>query len=150
MASSKGINIKVTREKLIEALESRLSELESTRKQYEQDMKDYKQAKKDWLESLFKVASKTPALRSDLQQGHLYGNESDNKYRLQVEYFIPKNAVSNEPTEPENPIKDRWVGRYRYDYEEQVFEMNNAIRMLKLSDEDVVSTATYASVSRYL
>ena len=149
MASSKGINIKVTREKLIEALESRLSELESTRKQYDQDVKNYKQAKKDWLESLFKIASKTPELRTELEQGHLYGRGADG-YRLQVEYFIPKNAVSDEPTEPKNPLEDKWVGRYRYNYEDQVFEMNNAIRMLKLSDEDVVSTATYASVSRYL
>jgi hypothetical protein len=36
------------------------------------------------------------------------------------------------------------------DYDDIVADLTNAVRMLRLSDEEVVSTATYASVSRFL
>jgi hypothetical protein len=35
-------------------------------------------------------------------------------------------------------------------YKEMVDEIENAIRILKLTDEEVVSTSTYNSIARYL
>jgi hypothetical protein len=61
--------------------------------------------------------------------------------------------LPEEPTEPTPPYKGgRGYGRnyVSNDYDDIVADLTNAIRMLELSDEDVVSTATYASVSRFL
>jgi hypothetical protein len=37
-----------------------------------------------------------------------------------------------------------------YQYKEQKEEIENAIRILKMTDEEVVSTSTYQAVARYL
>jgi hypothetical protein len=60
------------------------------------------------------------------------------------------------PPEVQTPTKPYGGGRgygrnyVSNDYDDIVADLTNAIRMLKLSDEEVVSTATYASVSRFL
>ncbi len=37
-----------------------------------------------------------------------------------------------------------------YDYEQQKEEISNAIRILKMTDEETVSTSTYNAISKYL
>ena len=56
-----------------------------------------------------------------------------------------------EPEAPQNVFQSQGYGRtYIGNYEERIGEMQNAIRILNMSDEEVVSTSTYQSVSRYL
>jgi hypothetical protein len=50
------------------------------------------------------------------------------------------------PVEPEKDFDSLSV----YNYREQKEEISNAIRILKMTDEEVVSTSTYQAVSRYL
>jgi len=50
------------------------------------------------------------------------------------------------PKEPEKDFETFSV----YNYREQKEEISNAIRILKMTDEEVVSTSTYQAVSRYL
>jgi len=59
--------------------------------------------------------------------------------------------VPTEPEAPKQPFQSEGYGRtYIGNYEDRVAEMQNAIRILNMSDEEVVSTSTYQSVSRYL
>ena len=56
-----------------------------------------------------------------------------------------------EPEAPQNVFQSSGYGRtYIGNYEERIAEMQNAIRILNMSDEELVSTSTYQSVSRYL
>jgi hypothetical protein len=50
---------------------------------------------------------------------------------------------------PKEPEKNFEV-IHTHTYQEQKEEMTNAIRILKMTDEEVVNTSTYNAVARYL
>jgi uncharacterized protein with gpF-like domain len=50
---------------------------------------------------------------------------------------------------PKEPEKD-FVTLHQHSYNEQKEEISNAIRILKMTDEEVVNTSTYNAVARYL
>jgi hypothetical protein len=50
---------------------------------------------------------------------------------------------------PKEPERDFEV-LHQHTYREQKEEMANAIRILKMTDEEVVNTSTYNAVARYL
>jgi hypothetical protein len=50
------------------------------------------------------------------------------------------------PIEPER----NYTTLHKHEYETQKEEMANAIRILKMTDEEVVNTSTYNAVARYL
>ena len=50
---------------------------------------------------------------------------------------------------PKEPEKDFEV-IHRHTYNEMKEEISNAIRILKMTDEEVVSTSTYNAIARYL
>jgi hypothetical protein len=50
------------------------------------------------------------------------------------------------PVSPERDFEQISVHNYR----EQKEEISNAIRILKMTDEEVVNTSTYNAVARYL
>jgi hypothetical protein len=50
---------------------------------------------------------------------------------------------------PAEPVKD-FEQIHQHTYREQKEEMENAIRILKMTDEEVVNTSTYNAVARYL
>jgi hypothetical protein len=147
--ASKGINIKVSRTKIIDALKNKLSEIEIAQEKYLQDVETHKQDRQNWIDGLFKIAVKNPELKTEIETRDYWGNKDF--LRLTVEYSIPRNIIKDEPVEPKNPISAVRHGRnFVSDVHEQIAELSNAIRMLELSDEEVVSTATYASVAKYL
>jgi hypothetical protein len=50
------------------------------------------------------------------------------------------------PAEPQREFEQL----HRHTYQEQKEEMENAIRILKMTDEETVSTSTYNAIARYL
>jgi hypothetical protein len=50
---------------------------------------------------------------------------------------------------PKQPERD-FEQIHRHSYNEMVEEIENAIRILKMTDEEVVSTSTYNAIARYL
>jgi len=50
---------------------------------------------------------------------------------------------------PKEPVRD-FEQLHQHSYNEQKEEMSNAIRILKMTDEEVVNTSTYNAVARYL
>jgi hypothetical protein len=55
----------------------------------------------------------------------------------------------NESDFPKEPEKDYEV-LHRHSYNEMKEELENAIRILKMTDEETVSTSTYNAIARYL
>jgi hypothetical protein len=62
---------------------------------------------------------------------------------------IDFDIIGSESTFPTEPEKDFEV-IHQHTYREQKEEMQNAIRILKMTDEEVVNTSTYNAVARYL
>jgi len=64
---------------------------------------------------------------------------------INVDFDLPKGAIDL----PEQPEKD-FESLNEWQYKEMVDEIENAIRILKMTDEETVSTSTYNSIARYL
>ena len=63
---------------------------------------------------------------------------------INIDFNIPASVVKLK--EPEAPDRTYW----EHQYNEDKAELENAIRLLKLTDEEVVSTSTYQAVAHYL
>ena len=147
----KGINIKVSKEKLLIALEEKLSEVHSNQALYEAGVETHKDNWKNYEEAIKKIALKN--LDSVTNVTPTRWQNDDNFTVFEITVKVDNTKLPTEPKEPTPPYKGgRGYGRnyVSNDYDDIVADLTNAIRMLRLSDEDVVSTATYASVSRYL
>jgi hypothetical protein len=144
----KGINIKIPKDKLLGALEEKLSVIQNTQVEYENQLKVYEAQEKDYKEQIKKIVLSNPDIMGDIS--HNWRGDG-NVFEIMVE--IPKSLMPIKPEEPMPPYKGgRGYGRnyVSNDYDDIVADLTNAVRMLRLSDEEVVSTATYASVSRFL
>lgn len=148
---SKGINIKVSKDKLVTALKEKLSEVCLNQSLYEVAVKTHEDNWKDYQEAVKKIALKNLNLVTDVVKSRWQSDNTITVFEITVK--VDNDKLPIEPEEPTPPYRGgRGHGRnyVSNDYDDIVADLTNAIRMLELSDEDVVSTATYASVSRYL
>ena len=140
MARGKAISVKIPTQRVITALESALAKLESDYASQEQKEAQYQLLYKAWQKELadFAIAnfSKAENIRTNFR--------SWNK-TLNIDFDII-GSESNFPAEPEKQHETI----HQHTYREQKEEMQNAIRILKMTDEDVVNTSTYNAVARYL
>ena len=149
--ASKGINIKIYRTKLLTALKDKLSEVHSNQALYEAAVKTHEDNWKDYQEAVKKIALKNLDLVTDVVKSRWQSDNTVTVFEITVK--VDNDKLPKEPVEPTPPYKGgRGYGRnyVSHDYEDIVADMSNAIRMLEMSDEEVISTATYASVSKYL
>jgi hypothetical protein len=149
--ASKGINIKIYRTKLLTALKDKLSEVQSNQALYEAAVKTHEDNWKDYQEAIKKIAIKNLDLITEVNKSRWQSDNYLTVFEMTVK--IDNDKLPTEPVEPTPPYKGgRGYGRnyVSNDYEDIFADMTNAIRMLELSDEEVISTATYASVAKYL
>jgi len=149
--ASKGINLKVSKVKLLTALKEKLSEVHTKQVDYLHQVKVYEQLKKDHETQIKKIAIKNLDLITDVSERSHWGGDKVSVFELRLE--LPITQVPTAPEEPMPPYKGgRGYGRnyVSNDYDDIVADITNAIRMLELSDEDTVSTATYANIVKYL
>jgi hypothetical protein len=147
----KGINIKVSKEKLLIALEEKLSEVHSNQALYEAGVETHKDNWKNYEEAIKKIALKNLDSVTNVTPARWQNDDNFTVFEITVK--VDNTKLPTEPKEPTPPYKGgRGYGRnyVSNDYDDIVADLTNAIRMLRLSDEEVVSTATYASVSRFL
>jgi hypothetical protein len=140
MARGKAISVKIPTQRVIAGLESSLAKLESDYASQEQKEAQYQLLYKAWQKELadFAIAnfSKAENIRTNFR--------SWNK-TLNIDFDII-GSESNFPAEPEKDFDTI----HQHTYREQKEEMQNAIRILKMTDEEVVNTSTYNAVARYL
>ena len=135
----KAINVKVARTKVIKALEETLDKLEKAWAKDEKARKEYEKAETEYNKKVAELALKQIAKAENVRVNTRWNGE------INVDFNLPAGSLKM-PTEPKNPE----TTTNRYEYENQKREMENAIRILKLSDEEVVSTSTYQAVAQYL
>lgn len=140
MARGKGsINVKLPVKKVIKSLELALVNLEKDWQDQEK-----KEAKFKKLEKEFNTKVAAIAIRNVLKSDDIHATVRwDNK--VSVNFTIAGSKLEL-PPEPKRDFKT--IGSY--DYEQQKEEISNAIRILKMTDEETVSTSTYNAISKYL
>jgi hypothetical protein len=140
MARGKAISVKIPTQRVIAGLESSLAKLELDYASQEQKEAKYQELYKAWQKELadFAIAnfSKAENIRTNFR--------SWNK-TLNIDFDI----IGSETSFPAEPEKD-FDTIHQHTYREQKEEMQNAIRILKMTDEEVVNTSTYNAVARYL
>ena len=141
MASrGKAINVKIATSKVITALENRLAELEANYKKQDENEAKYQSAIEAWKKELFTFAIANIDKAQNVRTN--YRNWNNN---LNVDFDL----TVNENEFPAEPTRD-FEQLHQHSYNEQKEEMENAIRILKMTDEEVVSTSTYNAIARYL
>jgi hypothetical protein len=93
-----------------------------------------------WRKEVAKFAMDRFAKAENLRTNYRSWNKT-----LNVDFDLTVNE-SDFPKEPEKDYDSMSVHTYR----EQKEEISNAIRILKMTDEETVSTSTYQAVARYL
>jgi hypothetical protein len=140
MARQKAISVKIATPKVIKALEQSLATLETNWTSQEANEAKYNKAMEKWKKEVidFAVANikKAENFRTNYRS---WSNTLNIDFDLTV----------TEKEMPKEPEKD-FVTLHQHSYNEQKEEISNAIRILKMTDEETVSTSTYNAIARYL
>jgi hypothetical protein len=140
MARGKAISVKIATPKVIKALEQALNKLELDWTSQEANEAKYNKAMEKWRKEVAKFAMDRFAKAENLRTNYRSWNKT-----LNVDFDI----TVNESDFPKEPERD-YVTLHQHSYNEQKEEIANAIRILKMTDEEVVNTSTYNAVARYL
>ena len=140
MARTKAISVKIPTQRVIDALTQSLNKLELDYTSQEANEAKYQIAYKKWQKELADFAVANFAKAENIRTNYRSWNNT-----LNVDFDI----ISKEADFPKEPEKD-FDTIHKHTYNEQKEEISNAIRILKMTDEEVVSTSTYNAVARYL
>jgi hypothetical protein len=140
MSQRKAISVKIATPKVIKALEGSLAKLEADYASQEANEGKYNKAMEKWRKEVAKFAMSHFAKAENLRTNYRSWNKT-----LNVDFDL----TVNEADFPKEPEKD-YVTMHQHTYSEQKNEIENAIRILKMTDEETVSTSTYNAIARYL
>ena len=137
--NGKSISVKIATTKVIKALETKLAEVKKDYANQEANEAKYQKAHKAWAKEISKLAVAQISKAQDLSVGTRYDG------RINVDFMLPAGTI-NLPDEPQREYEQI----HEWAYKEMKEELENAIRILKMTDEEVVSTSTYNAIARYL
>jgi hypothetical protein len=140
MARGKAISVKIATPKVIKALEVRLAELEKSYTSQEANEAKYNKAMEKWRKEIFAYAISNIKKAENVRTNYRSWNNT-----LNIDFDLTT-SEADLPKEPERDFEQ--IGRHNY--LEQKQEIENAIRILKMTDEEVVNTSTYNAIARYL
>jgi len=140
MARGKAIQVKIATAKVIKALETKLAQLEKDYTSQEANEAKFQKAQEAWRKEIGKWAIANFSKAENLRTNYRAWNNT-----LNVDFDI----ITKEGNFPAEPEKDFEV-IHQHTYREMKDEMENAIRILKMTDEETVNASTYNAIARYL
>jgi septal ring factor EnvC (AmiA/AmiB activator) len=140
MARSKPISVKIATTKVITALETKLAQVNADfTNQDELEAKFQKEMEK-WRKEVAKFATANISKAENLRTNYRQWNKT-----LNVDFDL----ITDEKDFPKEPER-KYEVIHIHTYREMKEELENAIRILKMTDEETVSTSTYNAIARYL
>ena len=136
----KPISVKIATVKVIKALEVKLAQVEKDYAGQEANEAKFEKLKEKWQKEIFAIALTPKTKATNVRISNKSYNETIN-----IDFDIPKGSS----VFPDEPEKDFEVFS-RWQFNETKEELESAIRILKMTDEETVSTSTYQAVARYL
>jgi hypothetical protein len=132
---SRALSVKVATPKVIKALEAKLEAGTKAIANNEKKRKEYEKTEKVWAKEVADLVIK------QIAKAEVSANENW-RGEVSVNFTIPTGAIKL----PEKPSIDleQELGRY------EVTEIENAIRILKMTDEETVNASTFKSIAQYL
>ena len=139
MSRGKAINVKIATTKVIKALETKLDQIKKDKANQKVNEEKFEKLQDKYNKEVAKLALAKIAKAEDLSAHTRYNGT------ISVSFNLPAGALEL----PDEPKKD-FDTYHDWQYKEMVEEIENAIRILKMTDEEVVSTSTYNAIARYL
>jgi hypothetical protein len=136
--AQKSINVKVSTAKVVKALETALANRKKQIADYEKSVENHKKVVADWEKSIIEHIKSGKAKVSDVSENSNW--RTDTK-EARVTITLPASLVC--PQSPEKP-SEMW------NINNDIEELENAIALLKMTDEEYVSTSTYKGVARLI
>jgi hypothetical protein len=140
MARSKAIQVKIATPKVIKALETKLAQLQADYTKQDENEAKYQKAREKWQKEIGKWAVANFGKAENIRTNYRQWNKT-----LNVDFDL----IVDEKDFPKEPEKD-YEQIHQHTYREMKEEMENAIRILKMTDEETVSASTYNAIARYL
>ena len=137
--NNKSINVKIATSKVIKALENKLAQIQKDKANQATNEERFTKAHEKWSKDVAKLALTAINKAENLSANLRYNG------MINVDFNLPKGAIDL-PAEPEKDFESF----HEWQYKEMVEEIENAIRILKMTDEETVSTSTYNSIAKYL
>ncbi len=139
MARQKAISVKIATTKVIKALETKLAEIQKNKANQKVNEERFSKTQEKYNKEVAKLAVSAIAKATDLSAHTRYNGE------ISVSFNLPKGSIEL----PDEPQKD-FDTFHEWQYKEMIEEIENAVRILKMTDEETVSTSTYTAIARYL
>jgi len=139
MAQRKSIAVKVATVKVIKALEASLAKIVNDYTSQEANEAKFDKVREKWQKEIGALAVKYFSKAESVTVSSNYSG------RINIDLYIPAGTF----VVPAEPEKDFLVIS-QWNYKETKEELENAIRILKMTDEELVSASTFASVAKYL
>ena len=141
---SKSLTVKVQVSSLITALEKSLAERKKRYETQEQEEAKYEKAVATYNLTVLKLIKAGKGSIEEVTRNHWHDRHSKvkGKSTFSVTVLLPTGSL---PAEPE-AVRDYHEHEYKRDSE----AISQAIRMLKMTDQEYVNASSYKSVAEYL
>jgi hypothetical protein len=140
MARGKAIAVKIPTQRVIDALVQSLNKLELDYASQEANEAKFQSKMEAWKKEIGVWAIGQFSKAENLRTNYRNWNKT-----LNVDFDLTV-SEGDFPAEPEKDFEQI----HQHTYREQKEEISNAIRILKMTDEELVNTSTYNAVARYL
>ena len=140
MARGKAIQVKIATAKVIQALETKLAQVEADYTHQDELEAKFNKEMEKWRKEVAKFATANISKAENLRTNYRSWNKT-----LNVDFDL----ITDEKDFPKEPER-KYEVIHTHTYREMKEEMENAIRILKMTDEETVSTSTYNAIARYL
>ena len=132
---SRALSVKVATPKVIAALQAKLEASAKAVVNNEKKKKEHEKALKAWAKEVAELAYKQLA-KAEVSAHTNYRNEAS------ISINLPAGAI----VIPERPTVEleKELGKYEID------EIENAIRILQMTDEETVNASTFKTIAQYL
>lgn len=134
------INVKIPTVKVIKALETKLAQIKVDYTKQDENEAKYQKQMETWRKQVTKFAVANISKAENLRTNYRAWNGN-----LNVDFDL-KVDEKDFPAEPQREFESM----HQHTYNDMKEEIENAIRILKMTDEETVSTSTYNSIARYL
>lgn len=132
---ARAISVKVATTKVIKALEDKLEAGTKAITNNEKKRKEYEKVEKAWAKEVSELAFKNIS-KADVSAHENYRGE------ISVNVQLPAGSFKF-PEKPQIELEQE-LGRY------EIEEISNAIRILKMTDEETVNASTFKTIAQYL
>jgi hypothetical protein len=137
---SRALTVKVPVAKVITALEASLTTLETNYTAQEANEAKYQKSREAWIKEIQAFAIENVKKAVNLRTNYRAWSST-----LNIDYDI----MVNEKDLPKEPEKD-FVTVSHHEYKESKEEIESALRILKMTDEEFVAASTMKAISKYL